>query len=295
MANADTLPRPIRLLYMHIPKTAGSSFNSFVSRNLGSENCVEHIESNAEWNTPGGFEVFRNAAYLSGHIRLQEWARKVDFSRYLTAVTLREPYAHLGSHIAWTRRLAEPGNEKAFQRHTTEIQDVARRLALVDWASPDDVREWAQHLTMHERYLFDNHQVRYLAEVPPARAVDTSDVMLAKNMLGLFNIVGITEDLGSFITRIADAMGWPPPQEAYRDNRYTQRFGLRVDDPATREALKPLVGHDISLYPSAQKLAQADLPMLGPAKWQRTSVMSSSLVKVGRMWSGRRRSRNSEL
>lgn len=242
-----------RVMFMHIPKTAGSSVNAFAVQELGAQACAEHIESQPGWRGgPDDLLPFLSKSYISGHIRFMEWARKLDLSHYLTTVTLREPFAHLASHIAWTRRLAQPGNEPMLARHTPEIQMVANRLSSLDLRNPKTIGRWIEEMSVHERYLFDNHQVRFFADVPAERAVDGFDLQLASNMLDVFDVVGLAEKLSLFLGRVAEEMNWARPSGEIRENQFPERFGLEVENADVRTALMPLVRHDVDLYQRAK-------------------------------------------
>ena len=92
-----------RVLFVHIPKTAGSSFNSWLSGKFEQDRFAIHVESLPQWFSH--VEHFRNFDFVSGHLTLTHFERRLNIADYYCVTFVREPYAQLASHLAWIRKL----------------------------------------------------------------------------------------------------------------------------------------------------------------------------------------------
>ena len=238
-----------RMVLVHIPKTAGSSVNAFMEDCLGERACASHIEGYPEWrfdNLPNS--IFENKAFLSGHVYLFDLRNKLTLRNTLVTTVLREPIDQLISHIAWTRRLADSDKKELFYQHETAIQNIATSLAQLDLGSPVHLKKWASELSGEAQSLFDNCQVRYLTDSEPTGRVTQRDLLEAIGNLQSFDLIGRSERLPAFLTKVAEKMRlecWSDSGLNVRENVTTTKYGL---DPRVREALEPLIQFDQLLY-----------------------------------------------
>ncbi|MDQ1243995.1 MAG: sulfotransferase family 2 protein, partial [Campylobacterota bacterium] len=75
----------MKLLYFHIPKTAGSSINNFFSKNI--RNYHFHIESVKNLSP----DFCRKFQFLSGHVPYNRMSKMLNLNEWITFVTFRDP------------------------------------------------------------------------------------------------------------------------------------------------------------------------------------------------------------
>lgn len=235
-----------RLLFMHIAKAAGSSVNRFLASHYADGSYLLHIESEATWrDDPGSLQKFD---LLSGHVGLFALKRRLGEGRYRLLTVVREPMAQLTSHLAWVRRLSDPGEEHRFDRHPEYVQKFSRKLAGLDFTNAADLLQLTASLTDGERQLVDNCQVRYFTRVEDGASVTAEDLVAAQGATAEFYRIGLAEDLEAFLSAIAGDFGWPAPERAARDNVTRDFYGLEGGGPEIRAALQPLLRYDTQLY-----------------------------------------------
>jgi len=235
-----------RLFFMHIPKTAGSSTNDYMSSQCAHGQFKDHIEHLL--NDPDTTEdMFSKLLYISGHVRLgnERLQRLLQSFSFCTATLLREPTEQLLSHLSWVKRLGLPEYRKDFEDHPPNIQKIAKRLNAVKF------EDFAASMTIHERNLFDNNQTRYLCGF--SRRLEDKHVQQALRNLEGFDVVGVNENYPAFLKALSRLMSWKPPQVIPRANISSYR--LRAHDLGVDSAcLKALTQYDQIIYERAMQL-----------------------------------------
>ncbi|MEJ2534415.1 MAG: hypothetical protein P8008_02830, partial [Gammaproteobacteria bacterium] len=243
-----------RLLFMHIAKAAGSSVNEFLGQHFAPDRQLVHFEGSPRWRAqPPDLGAFD---FLSGHIAYPALRRRLaNLDRYFLVTVVREPSAQLVSHLAWIRRLAEPGEERRLHNHPEYIQEFAARLKACDFRSARSLTTLIRSLSERERALVDNCQVRYFTR-PEGDWVGAEDVDAALRAAARFDRIGFADDLSGFLTRVARDMNWPAPdRQPPRENVTPDFFGLERAGVRVRRALKPLHRHDSELYAALRRRA----------------------------------------
>jgi hypothetical protein len=234
-----------QLFYMHIAKAGGSTVNRYLLGHYDERRARVHIESAPEW--PQNAKLLEGYDFLSGHISLRALDAQLDARRFRLVTVVREPWSHLVSHLAWVRRLAEPGEERRLKAHSAPIQAFALKLAQCDFAEAASVHEMVTSLGQEERIIVDNCQVRYFAKVPGPWAT-AADLEEAIGATSRFEHIGLTGDLDGFFAAVASSMGWPEPAAAGRENVSGNFFGLEDAGEDVKAALRPLICFDEQLY-----------------------------------------------
>ncbi len=247
-----------KLLFMHIAKTAGTSVNRFLVDAVGAARCALHVESDPRWRTDAGLEDIRGFDVVSGHIGYPEFDARLDLPEYVCVTVLREPLAHLVSHLAYIRWLAEPSQQRRFAAHPASVQAFAHKLAATDLADPAAMSALIDTLTPEERQLIDNCQTRYLCGARPGDRLTPEHLRTASENLARFDVVGFTEALPAFLATVAERMAWPAPMRIPEENRQPERYGMDAGNAAWARAVEPLVRFDRRLY----RFAQERLPKL---------------------------------
>jgi len=234
-----------RLLFMHIAKAAGSTVNSYFAGHFSPSRTLVHIESEPEWR--GHKSKLERYDFLSGHVGLQALKRWLEIRSYRLVTVVRDPYAQLFSHLAWIRRLSDEGEEIRLARHPELIREFSTKLKDCDFTRAADLKRLISGLGDLERQLIDNCQTRYFAGCQGDWVAET-DLKSAIEATRQFDHIGLAENLGDFLSRVAADMGWPEPQVEQRENVTRHFYGLEEAGMRVRRALKPLVRYDMQLY-----------------------------------------------
>lgn len=234
-----------KILFVHIPKTAGSSFNTWLSSKFSRGQYAVHVESESRWFSE--VEYFRNLDFVAGHLTLAHFEKRLNISDYYCVTVVREPYAQLASHLAWIRKLSDEGEEHRFVNHPEYIQTLSRKLAEVDLAHADQLGNFVRSLKGPQRQLISNCQLRYFAELVGDEEVQEKHLDRAIKASRKFDRIGRTEDMESMVAAISSDLGWPPPGPLQRKNVSSSLYGLDCSQPDIRAALEPLVRIDLQL------------------------------------------------
>lgn len=248
---------PRRVFYMHVAKTAGSSVNAFFADRLGAQNCALHVESDPRWRTSEGLATLARLPFLSGHIRLREIRQKLPHAEYALVTTLREPLSHLMSHIAWIRSLSEPEARQRLLRHPEYVQRLSALMTELPLDRPEGLETLQQRMEPEARALLDNCQTRYLAAGTCGHGVQASDLASAIKGLHAFLVVGMADELDSFLAACAGQIGAAGPVAAPTENVAARHYGISAGTPGWAEAAEPLIRFDRQLVAAAQATTAA--------------------------------------
>lgn len=232
-----------KFFYLHIPKTAGSSFNIFLESQIATGNFYFHIEGVKEWGTLNEMQA------ISGHITLPRFKDNFIPNEYVTFTFFRNPIDQLVSHLYWVRHLSEPGVETFKQNHPPVIQKMSEKLMQMNFSDIYEINHFIKNLNLAERSLFDNCQCRYLHPIPPNRKYANTDLEMAMESLSEIDLIGVTEHFDQTIELVTNQMGWEKRQtkETPRNvNRFS--YGIDKTDMNLIEAISPLIEHDLKLY-----------------------------------------------
>lgn len=236
---------------MHIPKTAGTSVNSFISQLFGNDKSrmVLQVE-NKQWQVPGFFDKYE---FVSGHPRYHHLSAEYDFSRFFKFTVLREPYHRLASFLVWFRTMADP-NYPHFEDHSEVQLAISYRLKAIDYASAADWRKFFDNLDPTSLDIFDNYQTRFFIEYPGFfKKVDNSNFEEALETMNGFNLVGLSEELDSTLKVLARHLGADAPTDVPCKNVAKDYAGLDISRPEIRELFEPFVRYDLKLYEIAKE------------------------------------------
>lgn len=232
--------------FMHIPKTAGTSFNSFARNCFAGDRFRTHIE---RLDRERRKDSVLNVDYLSGHLPLYELKDLPNIATFDFYSIIREPYAHLHSHLNYVRGV-RPGTDVELHytyHHNETIKRLSDKLNCIDFSSPVSIKTFVADLADYERDFFDNLQTRYFLDYRPEKVSD-SNLDQAKQNLGQFCSVGLTENYDSFRSRFCEDLGLEFHKQELQSNKSSFYRLFELSDQAIREALQPLVTFDLSLY-----------------------------------------------
>ena len=205
------------VLFMpHIAKTAGSSVNKYLASHYAKDRYAVHVESMQEWRSDSNWA--RNLGFVAGHFNWPHFKRVLKPTGYYKITVVREPYAHLVSHIAWVRKLADEGEARRFAQHPIYVQHFARKLAKSDLSDSVEVGKLVASLEEKEMQLVDNCQTRYFTQIAVGERVCAEDGRSAIEASTEFDLVGTTDNIDNFLRTVAEYMEWKAPVSEVREN-----------------------------------------------------------------------------
>ena len=182
-----------KIFFIHVGKTAGSTFNTFLRQNFtGIEHCESHLTEDGKLLE---LEYLKSLDFLSGHLKLSVFHDN-DFTKndYFLLAFLREPISHLLSHLNWVMHIKDIGQD-FFNDHPENIKSMCIQLRNANLYDADVLIENLNEFA----WLFQNNQSKYFVRDDN----EVSPEIVISNMMEL-DMVGITEQyhnsLKKFIT-----------------------------------------------------------------------------------------------
>jgi hypothetical protein len=228
--------KPRRIIFMHIPKTAGSSISLFMKSHFGSSRSPKVVtigELQDRHVPPELIDAARKAQYVGGHFGWDTLEKIRDDAFVFTF--LRDPVQRLKSMYWHWRGEQEKGADFA-RRHPTF-------RAFVESNDPE-IRLWANDAMARQL-------VTGFAEPAPCFLTPEEFAGAAISNLRTLDYVGFTERFESDFARIAAETGLPIPAITPRVNVSADR----LVDQAREWARAPIGEADRSL---AERLVTAD-------------------------------------
>jgi hypothetical protein len=234
------------ICFMHIPKTAGTSFNALARSCFSGDRFFTHIERLSRQELE---QVVERAHYLAGHLPLYELDKAVDLTGFELISIIREPYSHLHSHFNYLKGVRPGSKLESYYgfRHNETIKSLSDTLNRIDFSNPDEIHAFVDGLHDYQLDFFDNVQTRYFLDYRPDR-VGEEELRKACANTSRFSSVGLTETYERFKDRFCGSISVSPTEQKLKSNKseFYQLFDL--SDQHTREALAPLVRFDLHLY-----------------------------------------------
>lgn len=250
---ADGAARSL-LVFVHVPKTAGTTFNAILADRFRAERIHEVMMRGMSLRLPqrrllpppllsaskirrlkSALAVPPGVALVNGHLDMSLAPHLPADARYMTL--LRRPVPRAISHYHHYQRMdGDP------------LQALAQRSTLAEWVGRCGLAE------------MDNGQTRRLAGVmaAPIGSISARTLGVAKDHLARrFALVGLTERFEEFQVLLYRRLGWPYRRYAAR-NVGIVRPERRNVDAATLELIAASNRYDAELYDFAEELfAQA--------------------------------------
>jgi hypothetical protein len=172
-----------KIFFIHIAKTAGSSFNAFLGEHFnGREHCEIYLESDG--TTMKSIDYLQTLDYISGHFRMVVFtANNFSKEKYFLMTFLRDPLMQLLSHVNWVIHIYDRGSD-FFKLHSKEIQSISLELRESNLHNPDI---FIKTLTKFSS-LFQDNQSRYFID---NAQVAGSQAIIEK--MSILDMVGFTE------------------------------------------------------------------------------------------------------
>lgn len=231
-----------KFFYFHVPKTAGSTINKYFSTLY--QKSITHIEGIDNLTE----SLLRKHDFVSGHVSYSKIDELISLNEWNTIITLREPFSHITSHLAWIRRLAEPENKKQYLEHPAIFQTIASEMLNYDFSQADKIHDFIDWLESINFYYLHNTQTLYLDI--------NKNISSAIENLYKINYISLTEKVDSFLTEISrnDLSVNTSLTHIPQENINTNKYGININDLKTRTALLRLIDKDIILTNEANYL-----------------------------------------
>lgn len=242
---ASGSPALPRVIFLHIPKTAGSSVNAHFKHHLGSTWSGGAVGLNAAAGIkPAALDRARRARFVFGHFGWQtlEAVRGDAF----TFTVLRDPAERVVSlyRFARIRNLAAGSG-------FGPLMDMARNAGFAEFCRSDDSRV---------RPFIDNAQARTLAAgyLPEECGFDDGEGVLqaARAHLRSLDFVALTATLDRDFAALAKQAHLPPPRAGLHRNASREAGPAPVSVEEARAILAERIALDQALYDFAQALRQ---------------------------------------
>ena len=233
------------LFFMHIPKTAGTSFNNYIRQYFGYGKSHTHIQTTP---LPEQRCMARDSDFLSGHITYEHIDTiYVDRPNIDLHTIVRDPLKQLHSHIGWVKGIALDQGSEFFRKHNALVQKMGRDLFQTDLSEPGNLKQLVENLDGFQIDFFDNIQTRYFLGYRPDR-VAQSDCDNAIGNISKFATIGLTENFGAYVEEFCDyyAIQQKPVTSVHNPSKVAPLFD--VSNPEIRDVLSPLVCYDLQLY-----------------------------------------------
>ena len=229
-----------KILFLHIPKTAGSSFNAIFRNAVPEGRHFEHLEGHGERLQricEDGLPYF-----VSGHLTFDFMQTYIERQDVYSITILREPLDQLLSHLKWVKYVGSPEYphpasvpppilELARRLFETPLRDIAAVERLID--SPTG------------RQLFDNLHVRYMTNARMDR-VDESHLRAALDNVGKLSFVFVVKDMEVALGQLRRHI----PQLTSIGIENTARISETVElaDGKIHQFYRSVITHDQTLY-----------------------------------------------
>jgi hypothetical protein len=238
--SAGELPH---IIFMHIPKTAGTSFNAYASQFFPAGKSITHIEE-----ISGNRSDFtRRHNYIAGHLPLGKLAELYPPEHFIYYTIIRDPFEQLHSHLNWLKGIGVNQTSGFYKKHPRVIQKLAAKLNVKKKDIKDMLHSFVENLDGFELDFFDNIQTRYFLDYRPEK-LTAEDVRSARKNCSVFKRIGVTESYRQFMRNFCRENGFIYIDQAKPLNKAKLKPLYDTDSPEIKEILFPLVEADTALY-----------------------------------------------
>ncbi len=237
-----------KILFMHIPKTAGSSFNLFAKTIFPQNQVNIHVTADTIRENN---KIIQQYAFISGHLNYGDIQNSLDSTSPELLAIIREPYSQLHSHINWLKNIGSNMKSGFHLDHHPDFQRLAMFINEVNFSRNDSLQRFVNDLNGLAMHLFDNCQTRYFLQEKPEKILEKDSNTAIQN-LKHFTSIGLTEKYDEFIERFCKKHSIAYIKQKDKMNRSAQAKLFDDGDSKVRGILRPLVEWDQRLYDYVQ-------------------------------------------
>jgi Wzt C-terminal domain len=257
-------PFPGRIIFDHLPKTAGQAINAWLEEVLGSGCITSNLIGNH-------LDLIRQYGGLYSIISAHVLYTGEGFDpRYQYMTFFREP---VDRAVSWLYFVINNHDDDS---NLKELRESARRYL------ESDGEVFSDTLIVHLRNVYVEHFCRI-----NGIGLGSDDEKLANALAAIkqYNVVGVYEEMPRFLADVAALIGLPPPQKIARINVTKQRPQFDQISPALRERIMALNQLDLRLFAEVvawkasaiQSEASRALP-LTESKWKKYEAVPDRVV-----------------
>ncbi len=233
------------VFFMHIPKTAGTSFNNHVHSWFGYGKWHSHIEV-LDLETQRA--LIKPGHYLAGHIPLYRLREiESDFSKLDIHSIVRRPIDQLHSHLSWLKGIGTDPDSGFFRAHQPIIQELSLQMQDVELSHATGIENFVNAIEGFQFDFFDNIQTRYMLASRPQQVSD-ADLDQAIENLSVFKTIGTTESYHEYLDQCAKYYQRKASVQSTRHNPAKVSALFDKTDPSVLDAIDPLIHFDNQLY-----------------------------------------------
>lgn len=236
--------------FMHIPKTAGTSFNSFACSLYNSHETITHIEA---FDRTAYTQIANNYKFISGHLRVDSIKNYFTHKDIKLYTLIREPYAHLHSHLNWLRKIGSNPDSDFYKAHHGLLKNLANQFGDTSKLTHLELQAIVDNMTGLLSKFLDNYQSRHFLATDPEK-IGTEHWEEIKSNIKIFTLIGRTEQYAAYKKEFCSHNYFSEPLTTKPLNK--SNFSQLYDhtDPTTREIVQSLVSIDLQLYDEVQKI-----------------------------------------
>ncbi|MEY4768119.1 MAG: hypothetical protein RL637_758, partial [Pseudomonadota bacterium] len=173
-----------KIFFIHVGKTAGSAFNLFLQKQFNGEDHCERYLIDEITEQLSNKTHLEKLDYISAHLNLSVFLKNFAKQDYFVLTFLREPIAHLISHINWVMYIKEI-SPQFFAAHPEYIKAMTLELRADNLYHPDVFISKMIKFSP----LFQNYQAKHFRKNP-----DDLSVASILDHMSILDMVGITEN-----------------------------------------------------------------------------------------------------
>jgi len=235
-----------KIIFLHIPKTAGSSLRQLVEQVYQPENCL-FLYYPTPYNDAALETIYKQlptAKVLYGHV----------------GFGIHEVLGIQGKYVTWLRQPVE--RVISFYKHN------ARDPALPYYTAIQEGMSLLEMLQKGVTEQTNNHMTRILANYWQPGFLEDRQVLeeAIRNIDQHFYLVGLMERFGESLARLGECLRWPQPLEIPYLNVHSEAEVFLVDKP-TRVALEEHNRLDRLLYERMKRRLHASTSL-----WRRIII-----------------------
>lgn len=217
------------ILFLHIQKTAGTSYRMLLVSLYGGEHVLNRYtkEESVE-----GHETFADYKILTGHLRMSYGLYEYVTWPVVHLTIFREPVERMISHYYFGK-----------SRKDMWWHDIARRNTI-------------EHCVENNLMGVNNLLCYSLSSIPENTNPSIEAVFeSAKHSLeNSFSMFGFNDLFFEFIAMSARRFGWPGPIKVENESHQTVRLSKRMVPERTLEVIKKYNSYDLELYKHARNI-----------------------------------------
>ena len=241
------------VLFLHIPKTAGSSLTDAFCFSFQHFLRDGHLPG-SPWRT---IMERGERFFVSGHFPIATITDVIERPDVFSFTVLRDPWEHLVSHIKWVKAYGDPARAEELSEIDPSIAELAKML----WPVPlSDVDALSAILEASGGGPFRNLQTLFLRR---GRDLSSPAGAVAEAMENLhrFDLFFVLEDLADGLSVLERKFG--PLEPMKRSNQALLEEQPDFNDRPVLKLYRELIELDLELYEQARQASRDLISTMG--------------------------------